>query len=133
MLRRTLQKKSSPKLTLACVVAERCRLSRILTLKQYLAADHIGISVRGGIPTIPEKSLAAIGAKRRCPVWVPYHAAACWRQRCWINRSPSAPSADLLSLTVNLIGDSGHHSGQGYRIGFRLLMQSFRPCQTVQS
>ena len=29
--------------------------------------------------------------------------------------------------------DSGHNSGQGCRIGFRLLMQSFRPCQRVQS
>lgn len=57
----------------------------------------------------------------------------CWRQRCCINRIPSAQSADLWSFAVNLIGDSGHNSGQGYRIGFRLLMQSFRPCQTVQS
>ena len=31
---------------------------------------------------------------------------------------------------LNLIG---HNSGQGCRIGFRLLLQSFRPCQTVQS
>ena len=57
----------------------------------------------------------------------------CWRLRCCINRIPSDPGADLLSCTVNLIGDSGHNSGQGCRIGFRLLMQSFRPCQTVQS
>jgi hypothetical protein len=57
----------------------------------------------------------------------------CWRLRCCINRIPPDPGADLLSCTVNLIGDSGHNSGQGCRIGFRLLMQSFRPCQTVQS
>ncbi len=50
-----------------------------------------------------------------------------------INRIPSDPGSDFLSGTVNLIGDSGHLSEQGCRIGFRLLLQSFRPCQTVQS
>jgi DNA-binding transcriptional LysR family regulator len=59
-----------------CVVAKESRFSRALTLKQYLAADHIGISILGGIQTIPEKRLAAIGAKRRCPIWVPYHITA---------------------------------------------------------
>jgi DNA-binding transcriptional LysR family regulator len=59
-----------------CVVARESRFSRAVTLKQYLAADHIGISILGGIQTIPEKRLAAIGAKRRCPLRVPYHTAA---------------------------------------------------------
>jgi len=59
-----------------CVVAKESRFSRTLTLKQYLAADHIGISILGGIQTIPEKRLAAVGAKRRCPLSVPYHTAA---------------------------------------------------------
>ena len=59
-----------------CVVAKESRFSRALTLKQYVAADHIGIGIVGGIQTIPEKRLAAIGAKRRCPLWVPYHTAA---------------------------------------------------------
>jgi DNA-binding transcriptional LysR family regulator len=59
-----------------CVVAKESRFSGALTLKQYLAADHIGISILGGIQTIPEKRLAAIGAKRRCRIWVPYHTAA---------------------------------------------------------
>ena len=57
----------------------------------------------------------------------------CWRLRCCSSRIPSDPGADLLSCTVNFIGDSGHSSGQGCRIGSRLLMQSFLPCQTVQS
>jgi hypothetical protein len=48
-----------------CVVAKESRFSRALTLKQYLAAHHIGISILGGIQTIAEKRLAAIGAKRR--------------------------------------------------------------------
>src|ERR1700730_3844773 len=59
-----------------CVVAKESRFSRALTLKQYLAADHIGIDIVGGIQTIPEKRLAAIGAKRHCPMFVPYHTTA---------------------------------------------------------
>jgi DNA-binding transcriptional LysR family regulator len=47
-----------------------------LTLKQYLSADHIGVGILGGIQTIPEKRLAAIGVKRRCSIWVPYHTTA---------------------------------------------------------
>jgi DNA-binding transcriptional LysR family regulator len=58
-----------------CVVAKESSFSRALTLKQYLAAEHIGISILGGIQTIPEK-MAAIGAKRRCPLRVPYHTTA---------------------------------------------------------
>jgi len=60
----------------ASVVAKESRFSRALTLKQYLAADHIGVGILGGIQTIPEKRLAAIGAARRCPIWVPYHTTA---------------------------------------------------------
>src|SRR5580765_1849878 len=48
----------------------------------------------------------------------------CWRLRCCISRIPLDPGVDLLSCTVNLIGDSGHNSGRGCQIGFRLLMQS---------
>jgi DNA-binding transcriptional LysR family regulator len=59
-----------------CVVAKESNFSRALTLKQYLGANHIGVSILGGIQTIPEKRLAAIGVKRQCPVWVPYHTAA---------------------------------------------------------
>ena len=51
-----------------CVVAKESRFSGGLTLKHYLVADHIGISIPGGIQTIPEKRLAAIGAKRRCRI-----------------------------------------------------------------
>jgi DNA-binding transcriptional LysR family regulator len=57
-------------------VAKQTKFSRALTLKQYLAADHIGIGILGGIQTIPERRLAGIGAKRRCPIFVPYHTTA---------------------------------------------------------
>ena len=59
-----------------CVVAKESPFKRALTLKQYLAADHIGIDIVGGIQTIPEKRLSAIGAKRHCPMFVPYHTTA---------------------------------------------------------
>lgn len=59
-----------------CVVAKKSRFKSALTLKQYLAADHIGINIVGGVQTIPEKRLSSIGAKRRCPMVVPYHTAA---------------------------------------------------------
>ena len=59
-----------------CVVAKESRFKHALTLKQYLAADHIGINIVGGVQTIPEKRLSSIGATRRCPVVVPYHTAA---------------------------------------------------------
>jgi|SRR5215469_11171630 len=35
-----------------------------------------GISILGGILTIPERRLSGIGAKRRCPIFVPYHSTA---------------------------------------------------------
>jgi DNA-binding transcriptional LysR family regulator len=60
----------------ACVVAKESEFRRALTLKQYLAADHIGVDIVGGIQTIPEKRLSAIGAKRHCPIVVPYHTTA---------------------------------------------------------
>jgi DNA-binding transcriptional LysR family regulator len=59
-----------------CVVAKESPFKRALTLKQYLAADHIGIDIVGGTQTIPEKRLSAIGAKRHCPMFVPYHTTA---------------------------------------------------------
>ena len=59
-----------------CVVARESPFSRALTLKQYTSAHHIGINIVGGIQTIPEKRLSAIGAKRHCPIVVPYHTAA---------------------------------------------------------
>jgi DNA-binding transcriptional LysR family regulator len=47
-----------------------------LTLKQYLTATHVGVGILGGMQTIPEKRLAAIGARWHCAIWVPYFSAA---------------------------------------------------------
>jgi DNA-binding transcriptional LysR family regulator len=60
----------------ACVMARESSFSRALTLKQYLAASHVGVGILGGLPTIPDKRLAAIGQKRRCSIWVPYFSTA---------------------------------------------------------
>jgi DNA-binding transcriptional LysR family regulator len=60
----------------ACVAARETKYPRVLTLKQYLAAGHVGVGILGGQPTIPDKRLAGIGEKRRCPIWVPYFSAA---------------------------------------------------------
>ena len=59
-----------------CVAARESKYPRVLTLKQYLSASHVGVGILGGQPTIPDKRLAGIGEKRRCPIWVPYFTAA---------------------------------------------------------
>jgi DNA-binding transcriptional LysR family regulator len=61
---------------IVCVVSRRSKFNKAITLKQYLAADHVGVGIIGGVQTIPEQRLAAIGEKRRCPLVVAYHTAA---------------------------------------------------------
>jgi DNA-binding transcriptional LysR family regulator len=60
----------------SCVAAKESKYPGALTLKQYLAAEHIGVGIWGELQTLPDKRLAGIGAKRRCPIWVPYFTAA---------------------------------------------------------
>jgi DNA-binding transcriptional LysR family regulator len=59
-----------------CVVAKESPFSRALTLKQYLTADHIGISILGGVQTHPGKGIGRNRSQTPLPIWVPYHAAA---------------------------------------------------------
>ena len=59
-----------------CAVAHDSRIGDVLTLKQYLAARHIVVSTLPGIQTIPDKQLAALGAKRNSSVRVPYFGVA---------------------------------------------------------
>ena len=61
---------------LVCVVAAKSAYTRRLTLKQYLEAEHVGISGLAGSLTTPEKRLGANGHKRRVVIRVPYSAAA---------------------------------------------------------
>jgi DNA-binding transcriptional LysR family regulator len=59
-----------------CIVdAERIRGSR-LSLKQYLDADHVGVSTLEGKQTLPDDRLASLGHQRNVVVRVPYFAAA---------------------------------------------------------
>src|SRR5215472_13754828 len=59
-----------------CVMARKSRFKRAITLKQYLAAEHVAVDIIGGVQTHPDKHLAAIGEKRRCPLVVAQHTVA---------------------------------------------------------
>jgi DNA-binding transcriptional LysR family regulator len=59
-----------------CAVARNSRFGERLSLKQYLAASHIIVATYGGVQTIPDKQLAAVGAKRTSFIRVPYFGVA---------------------------------------------------------
>ena len=59
-----------------CVVSRSSKFKRAITLKQYLAAEHVAVDIIGGVQTHPDKHLAAIGEKRRCPLVVGQHTVA---------------------------------------------------------
>src|SRR5580698_9758626 len=59
-----------------CVVSRKSKFARAITLKQYLAAEHVGVDIVGGGQTHPDRLLAAIGEKRRCPLVVAQHTVA---------------------------------------------------------
>jgi DNA-binding transcriptional LysR family regulator len=59
-----------------CVVSRKSKVERAITLKQYLAAEHVAVDIIGGVQTHPDKHLAAIGEKRHCPLVVAQHTVA---------------------------------------------------------
>jgi DNA-binding transcriptional LysR family regulator len=59
-----------------CAVARQSKFGDRLTLKQYLAAEHLIVSPFLSVQNIPDKQLAALGAKRRSSVRMPYFGAA---------------------------------------------------------
>jgi DNA-binding transcriptional LysR family regulator len=59
-----------------CAVAHDSPFGDSLSLKQYLAASHIVVSTYAGVQTIPDKQLAAVGAKRNSCIRVPYFGVA---------------------------------------------------------
>jgi DNA-binding transcriptional LysR family regulator len=59
-----------------CAVARRSSFRGALTLKQYVAADHLVVATLAGVQTIPDKQLAALGLKRRSFVRLPYFGVA---------------------------------------------------------
>src|SRR5712691_5540736 len=59
-----------------CAVARDSHFGDRLPLKQYLAANHIVVATYAGVQTIPDKQLAAVGAKRSSCIRVPYFGVA---------------------------------------------------------
>jgi DNA-binding transcriptional LysR family regulator len=59
-----------------CAVARGSRFGDRFSLKQYLATSHIVVSTYAGVQTIPDKQLAAVGAKRNSCIRVPYFGVA---------------------------------------------------------
>ena len=59
-----------------CVVSRKSKFARAITLKQYLAAEHVGVDIVGGVQTHPDRHLAALGEKRHCPLVVAQHTVA---------------------------------------------------------
>jgi DNA-binding transcriptional LysR family regulator len=59
-----------------CAVARQSKFGDRLTLKQYLAAEHLVVTTLPAVQNIPDKQLAALGAKRRSSVRMPYFGAA---------------------------------------------------------
>ncbi len=59
-----------------CVVDAKSSYRKALTVEQYMKAEHIIVSIQGGIQVAPDKHLAAQGYKRRVAIQVPYHEAA---------------------------------------------------------
>ncbi|MFC5860818.1 LysR family transcriptional regulator [Acidicapsa dinghuensis] len=59
-----------------CAVDAKHPVKRALTMKQYMDAQHISVSLFGGMQVAPDKPLAAMGYKRKIAMHVPYHEAA---------------------------------------------------------
>ena len=60
----------------ACAVARQSKFGDRLTLKQYLAAEHLVVTTLPAVQNIPDKQLAALDAKRQSSVRMPYFGAA---------------------------------------------------------
>jgi DNA-binding transcriptional LysR family regulator len=86
----------------SCVPAKESEYPRALTLKQDLAAEHVGVGIWGELLALPDKRLAGIGEKRWCPMWIPYFTAAV---RC-------VPGTHLLATVPSRVAraDSNHQS-----------------------
>ena len=59
-----------------CAVARQSKFGDRLTLKQYLAEEHLIVTTLPSVQNIPDKQIAALGAKRRSSVRIPYFGAA---------------------------------------------------------
>jgi hypothetical protein len=58
-----------------CAVVRQSKFRDHLTLKQYLAAEHLIVTVLTSVQNIPDEQLAVLGAKRRSSARMPYFDA----------------------------------------------------------
>jgi DNA-binding transcriptional LysR family regulator len=59
-----------------CVAARESRFGNRISINDYLSAKHIVVGTYGGVQTIPDKQVAAIGGKRHSFIRVPYFGVA---------------------------------------------------------
>jgi DNA-binding transcriptional LysR family regulator len=59
-----------------CAIARQSKFGDRLTLKQYLAAEHLIVTTLPSVQNIPDKQLDGLGVKRRSAVNMPYFGAA---------------------------------------------------------
>jgi DNA-binding transcriptional LysR family regulator len=59
-----------------CAVGRQSKFRDRLTLKQYLAAEHLVVTTLPAVQNIPDKQLAALGVRRQSTVRMPYFGAA---------------------------------------------------------
>jgi DNA-binding transcriptional LysR family regulator len=84
-----------------CVVDAESPFTKTLTLSQYIRAEHISISILGGIQVAPDKPLAARGYKRQVAIHVPYFEAAI----------RSVPKTKLIATVPHkFVAGMGHNS-----------------------
>ena len=59
-----------------CAVDARSPYRKAFTISQYMQAEHICVSILGGIQVAPDKTLIAKGYRRQIAIYVPYFEAA---------------------------------------------------------
>jgi DNA-binding transcriptional LysR family regulator len=59
-----------------CAVDANSRFKKALTISQYIEAEHISVSILGGLQVAPDKPLMAKGYKRLIAIHVPYFETA---------------------------------------------------------
>jgi DNA-binding transcriptional LysR family regulator len=75
----------------SCVATKESKYPRVLTLKQYLAAQHVGVGIWGELQTLPDKRLAGIGETPLPDVGSLFHCRHSVRSRHAIARDRSKP------------------------------------------
>ena len=59
-----------------CVVDAKYPSKQAMSMEQYVGAEHICVSIQGGVQATPDKPLATMGYKRKIAIHIPYFEAA---------------------------------------------------------